>query len=563
MYQVSHVTSYRTVKNLELRRFPIKVHTLNEEVAPSKQKKQKHHRSNPFTNFYKETLPSKPSPYDRVLDANLLMEAAKANDPLEVIRVNLSGERIGEVDTYYLKLFSNLAHLDLSDNAIRIELLTAFESLSDLNLMCNKINQLAELPEYVFRCLEILNLSFNHIPSPDILKLTSLTNLHTLDLSANELCTLPENLSGFKQLRDLKLSNNLFTTDSVLFSASQLFASLASIPHLRKLDISRNKLRGIHSDLLTERSFPHLQELDFSFNLVDDQLNLSHSANFGSLQIIIVTGNPFALSRQTEELEEILKKENGAVLLNELPGIKKKDRVQYPRPIALVNQDFTAAIKTQLFGVELNKHIDQLIVSELDTSKEGDDDLFPKAIEAPTRYINDIYTPSNDRGSSRQINTGKSNFFITESEVEKANRGSQSGIQESQELLIRESDYTQEISVSNEASVEYTSKLEEFRKLARNLLGQDVDYDKPLDIQSAYRQLKHALKFPRVYQEKAIGPRYAQPTASRNSYKLQVRPKLVQKTDKMKALPMAEASREMDLINEQLDLYQPPRLYSV
>lgn len=563
MSQVSQVTSYRKVKNLEFRRFPIKVHTLSEEVVPAKVKKQKHHRSNPFNNFYKETGSKKVSPYDRVLDANLLMEAAKANDPLEVIRVNLSGERIGEVDTYYLKLFCNLAHLDLSDNAVKIDLLTGFESLADLNLMCNKIIQLPELPEYVFRCLEILNLSFNHIPSHDLIKLASMTNLYTLDLSANELCTLPENLSGFKQLRDLKLANNLFSTDSVMFSASELFASLASIPHLKKLDISRNKLRGIHSDLLNDRSFPHLQELDFSFNIIDDQLNLSYAAQFGSLQMLIVTGNPFALNRQTEDLEELLQNDNGAVLINELPGAKKKDRVSYPRPIALVNQDFTSAIKTQLFGVELNKHIDELIVSELDTSKEGDDDLFPRAIEAQPRTKNDIYTPSNDRGSSRQIYTEKSNFFITESEVEKANRMNQSGVQESQEILIRESDYTQEASVTNEQSGEYTSKLEDFRKLARSLLGQDVDYDKPLDIQSAYRQLKHAIKFPRVYQEKKAGPRYAQPTAARNSYKLQVRPKLLQKVEKRKALPMAEVNKEMDLIRDQLELYQPPRLYSV
>jgi Leucine-rich repeat (LRR) protein len=95
--------------------------------------------------------------------------------------------------------------------------------------------------------------------------------LSILDLSSNELATLPDDMSGFRGLRELSLASNAFSTDSVVYSASLLFSTLATIPYLKKLSLSRNKLRGIHSEKLEEEAFIHLADLDFSYNWVDNE----------------------------------------------------------------------------------------------------------------------------------------------------------------------------------------------------------------------------------------------------------------------------------------------------
>ena len=79
-------------------------------------------------------------------------------------------------------------------------------------------------------------------------------------------------------LMDLNLSSNNFSSDSVLVDPNLLFASLGTIPQLRKLNLSRNKLKGFHSEHLPEenidnkpeeRMFNYLEELNFSFNVIE------------------------------------------------------------------------------------------------------------------------------------------------------------------------------------------------------------------------------------------------------------------------------------------------------
>ena len=374
----------------------------------------------------------------------------------------------------HLKYFTNLSQLDLSDNLVKMEKLSALESLTELNLMCNKITSVPELKFPAFRCLEILNLSFNKIHAVDLQNLAVLNKLEILDLSSNELCTLPEDLSGFKSLKELNISDNSFSTDSVLFSASILFKSLASMKHLQKIDLSRNKLRGIHSECLPENAFSHLKELDFSSNWVDSHENLMYATKMRNLQILVVTKNPFAQTREVAELESILSAELGCTLIYEDVFGKKKTKAPYARPIAYITQDYTAALKNQLFGVELSKDMGALGMSEIDSNEQGDD-IFPPALES--QPYKDIYTPSNDLGTSRP-NKEKPLFFVTETEGA--------------------GDPTK--------SKQPRSKLDEFRIMAKMLLAENKEYSKPMDLQSAYRQLRHMVKHPITYQTKAPAP---------------------------------------------------------
>lgn len=103
-----------------------------------------------------------------------------------------------------------------------------------------------------FPKLEILNLSYNQIAPASIRNLYSILKLKVLDLQGNNLVTLPEDLFNMKCLEELNLSSNFLTSHSTLVSPQILFKSLGQMPRLKRLNLSRNKLIGFHSEMLNK-----------------------------------------------------------------------------------------------------------------------------------------------------------------------------------------------------------------------------------------------------------------------------------------------------------------------
>lgn len=123
-----------------------------------------------------------------------------------------------------------------------------------------------------------------------ITQLTLIPNLVDLDLSYNDFEEIPENLSNFTKLRKLNLEGNKFRSD---YKASAFWSSLATLPNIEFLSVSRNRIRGIHTEKLIAGNFATLVELDFSYNIVENQHNLICARNFTSLKKLYITGNPF------------------------------------------------------------------------------------------------------------------------------------------------------------------------------------------------------------------------------------------------------------------------------
>lgn len=63
-------------------------------------------------------------------------------------------------------------------------------------------------------------------------------------------------MNEFKVLEELNLSSNLFSSNSTLVNPMQIFKSLGIIPKLKRLNLSRNRFNGFHSEML-------LKEEDF------------------------------------------------------------------------------------------------------------------------------------------------------------------------------------------------------------------------------------------------------------------------------------------------------------
>lgn len=194
----------------------------------------------------------------------------------------------------------NLEYLDLSENMVDLSQFIFLPNLLVLKLQSSLISDLNFPKEILFPKLQELNLSFNRINTNQLSSLLPFTSLHSLSLSGNDLRELIEDWSSLKNLEELDLSLNSFSSEH---KATNFWSSLATLPRLKNLNISRNFLRGIHTEKLVSGNFIDLELLDFSFNVVENQHNLICARNFKNLKKLIVTGNPFAVQKQHQGLE--------------------------------------------------------------------------------------------------------------------------------------------------------------------------------------------------------------------------------------------------------------------
>lgn len=142
-----------------------------------------------------------------------------------------------------LVYFKNLISIDLSDNQIQLEWLRNLENIQEIDLQYNTL-QAIELSEGMFPTLKYLHLSFNRIPPAHISMLQHLPSLLILNLASNDLCTLPSDMSYLTSLEEFNLASNEFSSSQALVSPHIIFDALATIPRLKKLNLSRNRLEG-------------------------------------------------------------------------------------------------------------------------------------------------------------------------------------------------------------------------------------------------------------------------------------------------------------------------------
>jgi Leucine-rich repeat (LRR) protein len=152
----------------------------------------------------------------KMLDGFMLLYSCRVKLPQEAVKSKLPSLHINDVVEDDLLYFTNLVHLDISDNEIQtMEQLENLKKLRELNLSSNNITSL-HLKENTFKDLELLDLSYNRIPSSHLNTLAFLNKLRVLNLESNDLTTLPSNLSFLSSLLTLNLSNNNFTSDNLI-----------------------------------------------------------------------------------------------------------------------------------------------------------------------------------------------------------------------------------------------------------------------------------------------------------------------------------------------------------
>jgi len=131
-----------------------------------------------------------------------------------------------------------------------MEQLRNLKNLQELNLQFNSITQIPPLRDIDFVGLEVLNLSYNKLNFESIRSLYICRNLKQLDLAANNLEQLPDDLFHFENLEDLNLSSNFFSSVPSVGSPVIVFKTLGGLRRLKRLNLSRNKFFKFHSEML-------------------------------------------------------------------------------------------------------------------------------------------------------------------------------------------------------------------------------------------------------------------------------------------------------------------------
>ena len=101
-----------------------------------------------------------------------------------------------------------------------------------------------------FNSLEVLNLSYNKLTYESIRHLYTCSQLKSLDLAANNLEQLPDDMFNLANLEELNLSSNYFSSFPTVGSPVMFFKTLGSIKRLKRLNLARNKFFKFHSEVL-------------------------------------------------------------------------------------------------------------------------------------------------------------------------------------------------------------------------------------------------------------------------------------------------------------------------
>jgi len=197
--------------------------------------------------------------------------------------------------------FGHLEVLDLSNNKIEIlpESINRLNNLQSLNVSRNNIKAIPTKSVEQLTQLTELNLSSNQLTTlPD--SLGQLTQLTSLNLSDNQLTTLPDSLGQLTQLTELNLKNNRLTilpeslgqlTQLTILNLKNTQLTLLSefigqIERLEHLELSDNQLTSLPNSLAQCKQLKKLCLNRNKFTFLPDWLN-----KLTILQLLELNGN--------------------------------------------------------------------------------------------------------------------------------------------------------------------------------------------------------------------------------------------------------------------------------
>ncbi|XP_026496561.1 leucine-rich repeat-containing G-protein coupled receptor 4 isoform X1 [Vanessa tameamea] len=157
---------------------------------------------------------------------------------LSIKKLDLSKNKINGIDEDTFSKFPRLAILDLSENRIYDLPIGIFEKATSLEVLILSRNYFSEVPKFQSSSLKNLRLSSCQITNFQVNSLSGMQSLLEIDLSINQIESIPDNLAS-NSLQELDLSyNEIDTLTDLTFS---------SLPHLAVLDLRCNEFKEVWS----------------------------------------------------------------------------------------------------------------------------------------------------------------------------------------------------------------------------------------------------------------------------------------------------------------------------
>jgi len=175
-------------------------------------------------------------------------------EPAKATMLSLKGQNLKTLPASIEKL-SNIEVLDLSYNSFTTVPSEIFK-LPKLKILYLNNNALASLPDLsALKGLTILRLDVNPFTNPvaELKKVAVLSNLSTLNFSANKLSVFPEELLKLSNLSDLDLGYGTIKT---------LPAGIDKLKNLKRLVLTKNLITSFPPAFF---NLPKLENLDLSY----------------------------------------------------------------------------------------------------------------------------------------------------------------------------------------------------------------------------------------------------------------------------------------------------------
>ena len=215
-----------------------------------------------------------------------------------LIGLNMSNNLLTKVPDDFFKSFNNLENLNFSNNNLRSQFkLTSYSNLSSLDLAYNKITHLFIGEKQHIRNL---NLNKNEITSFPI-NLRRLSGLQNLNLANNQIADL-DNLYDPKKeyLAKEYLLNDLISLNLTSNRISSLPKSLDRAPYLEELMLDGNSILG----KVELKGYHYLKE----FNIIDQKVEevlISGANNLEKIELKENRIQKFNITNRVETLKSI------------------------------------------------------------------------------------------------------------------------------------------------------------------------------------------------------------------------------------------------------------------